>query len=99
MREGAIFVSIGRGLAVDEAALVRALRGERLRGAALDVFEEEPLSPSSALWDCEKLLLTAHNADFTASYFDLGWEVWRQNSERFVRGEPLATLVDTAAGY
>jgi len=103
MRPGAIFVSLGRGVAVDEAALDAALRGGRLGGAALDVFEMEPLPETSPLWDTahgERLLLTAHNADFTESYFHLGWDVWQQNLQAFVQGKPqLRTPVDPKAGY
>ena len=99
MKPGATFISIGRGIAVDEAALVAAL--PRLGGAALDVFEVEPLPSESALWDVsdDKLLLTAHNADLTADYFQLGWDVWRSNYDCFLRGDPLATPVDPAMGY
>ncbi|EOD06225.1 hypothetical protein EMIHUDRAFT_44961, partial [Emiliania huxleyi CCMP1516] len=66
MKGGATFVSVGRGIAVDESALVAAL--PRLGGAALDVFETEPLPADSPLWEQpdSKLLLTAHNADYTA---------------------------------
>ena len=101
MKPGSIFVSLGRGVAVDEAALVLALRGDRLLGAALDVFEVEPLPQTSPLWDCagDKLLLTGHNADLTPDYFELGWDVWSQNLERFKRDEPLVTPVDIGAGY
>ena len=68
MRPGAIFISLGRGIAVDEAAVDFALRQGRIGGVALDVFEVEPLPEDSPLWDPahgERLLLTAHNADFT----------------------------------
>ena len=101
MKEGAIFISLGRGVAVDEHALVRALGGGRLTGAALDVFETEPLPADSPLWDVgdEKLLLTAHNADYTESYFRLGWDVWAANLRAHLLGEPLVTPVDKAAGY
>mmetsp|Transcript_18455 Transcript_18455/g.58981 ORF Transcript_18455/g.58981 Transcript_18455/m.58981 type:complete len:100 (+) Transcript_18455:996-1295(+) len=99
MKGGATFVSVGRGIAVDESALVAAL--PRLGGAALDVFETEPLPADSPLWEQpdSKLLLTAHNADYTADYFRLGWRVWRDNLERVGRGEPLATPVDVGMGY
>lgn len=72
-----------------------------LGGAALDVFEKEPLPPSSPLWDLpdSKLLLTAHNADFTKDYFELGWRVWAKNYEAFLRSQPWATPVNTDAGY
>ena len=58
---------------MDEAALAATLAAGRLRGAALDVFEVEPLPQSSPLWSSERLLLTAHNADFTDDYFEQGW--------------------------
>ena len=89
-------------IAVDESALDAALRQGHLRGVALDVFEQEPLPPTSPLWDPahgDRLLITAHNADFTESYFRDGWAVWQQNLERFDAGEPLATPVDVSAGY
>jgi len=100
MRADATFISIGRGSAVNEAALSRALLTGRLGGAALDVFEVEPLPPDSPLWSCgERLLLTAHNADYTDNYFKLGWSVWAVNFDRHVHGGPLATPVDIIAGY
>ena len=72
-----------------------------LGGAALDVFEQEPLPSASPLWDLsdDKILLTAHNADFTVDYFQLGWHVWAQNYESFMNSKPFATPVDTKLGY
>ena len=102
MKPGAVFVSLGRGVAVDEAAVDAALRGGRLGGVALDVYETEPLPSDSPLWDPvhgERLLMTSHNADFTASYFQEGWRVWRQNLHAFRSGQPPATPVDPKAGY
>ena len=61
MKEGAVLVNIARGAVVDEQALVKALE-EKLGGAVLDVFEEEPLSEISPLWDLEQVILTPHNS-------------------------------------
>ena len=61
MKKGAILVNIARGGVVDTQALIQALQGY-LGGAVLDVFEEEPLSPDSPLWDMEQVLLTPHNS-------------------------------------
>lgn len=61
MKKGAILVNIARGGVVDTKALIQALQGH-LGGAVLDVFEEEPLSPDSPLWDMEQVLLTPHNS-------------------------------------
>lgn len=77
-----------------------AHRKARRGSAALDVFEVEPLPASSPLWDCgDRLLLTAHNADYTDDYFQLGWRVWQSNLEAHLRGEPMKTPVDKTAGY
>ena len=102
LRDGAVFISLGRGVAVDEAAVDRALRAGRIGGVALDVYETEPLPPDSPLWDSahgERLLLTSHNADYTQSYFDLGWDVWKRNLHAFRTSQPLVTPVDVHAGY
>ena len=64
-----------------------------------DVFKVEPLPQESKLWDCDNLLLTAHNTDFTHDYFELGWQVWAKNKEAFVTGASLSTPVDLCAGY
>lgn len=61
MKKGAILVNIARGGVVDTQALIRALQGH-LGGAVLDVFEEEPLSADSPLWDMDQVLLTPHNS-------------------------------------
>ena len=99
MKSDAVFISIGRGLAVDEDALARALREGQIAGAAVDVFKTEPLPQESGLWACDNLLLTAHNADFTDDYFELGWSVWRKNFDALCSGGGLVTEVDKRAGY
>lgn len=62
MKEGSVLVNIARGAIVDTAALVDALKAGKLLGAALDVFEEEPLPANSPLWDMERILITPHNS-------------------------------------
>jgi len=99
MKPSGVFISIGRGVVVDEDALVAALKSGRIAGAALDVFKTEPLPQDSKLWECENLLLTAHNADNTDDYLQLGWGIWKQNFDAFVAGRALITLVDKSAGY
>lgn len=100
MKRSGVFISIGRGLAVDEVALAEALQSGSILGAAVDVFKTEPLPQESALWNCENLILTAHNADFTQDYFDLGWQVFGHNLDAFLAGaDKLATEIDKGAGY
>merc|ERR1712048_602225 len=97
-KKDAVFISIGRGLAVDENALANALLSKHIAGAAVDVFKTEPLPEDSKLWECDNLILTAHNADFTDDYFELGWSVWRSNLDGLRSGTGLVTLVDKRAG-
>ena len=59
----------------------------------------EPLPQSSSLWSSERLLLTAHNADFTDDYFEQGWRVWAANLDALQAGRPPVTPVDKRAGY
>ena len=109
MKPTAVFVSLGRGAAVDEAALAVALKAKRIGGAALDVFVKEPLPQDSPIWDCDNALITAHNADYTENYFDLGCQVFDENVEAFLKdssggggaGPPagMSTPVDLDQGY
>lgn len=95
----AVLVNIGRGSNIDEEALVAALQRGALAGAALDVFEQEPLPPLSPIWAMDNVLLTAHCACLTTDYDELSWEIWRQNADLFVRGEPFSTVVNIEKGY
>jgi D-2-hydroxyacid dehydrogenase (NADP+) len=99
MKPTGVFISCGRGTVVDENEVAKALREGRIAGAALDVFQIEPLPEASELWGCPNLLITAHNADMTEDFFHLGWKVWRQNLDCFLAGEPMATPVDKEQGY
>jgi phosphoglycerate dehydrogenase-like enzyme len=99
MREDAVLVSVGRGKVLDEAALVAALQRGRPAGAALDVFAHEPLDPASPLFKLPQVLLTPHIAGATPRYWPRMLDLFRMNLERFLRGEPLANVVDKHAGY
>ena len=62
MKKSGMFVNISRGKLVDEAALIYALNNNVIKGAALDVFEEEPLTGESMLWNLDNLIITPHNS-------------------------------------
>jgi phosphoglycerate dehydrogenase-like enzyme len=99
MKPSAIFVNIGRGRTVDEAALVAALREGRIRAAALDVFEQEPLEPASPLWDLPNVLISPHMSSDTARYTERMKEVLYDNLVRYAEGRPLRNVVDPKEGY
>jgi phosphoglycerate dehydrogenase-like enzyme len=99
MKKGGVLVNVGRGETVDEAVLVAALEKGRIRGAALDVFETEPLPRESPLWRLPNVLLSPHCADHVPGWVDEAMRVFLRQLERFRRGEPLADVVDKSAGY
>lgn len=97
---GAIVVNVGRGALVDEPALIEALASGRLRGAALDVAEREPLPPDSPLWTLPNVLITPHvSSTSPGRFWDRMLDVFLDNWERYRRGAPLRNEVDPAAGY
>ena len=65
VKKNAVFINLGRGPVVDEAALIKALETGKLKGAALDVFSQEPLPPDNKLWELENVLISPHNMDKT----------------------------------
>lgn len=99
MKPTAYLVNIGRGDVVDEPALIDALRGGGLAGAALDVFHEEPLPDDSALWSLDNVILTPHIAGHTPNYEARAADIFAENLRRFVAGQPLINRVDFARGY
>jgi phosphoglycerate dehydrogenase-like enzyme len=101
MKPSAIVINVGRGPVIDEAALIGALQERRIGGAALDVFETEPLAPDSPLWDMENVLISPHCTDRTRDpdWLDLTAQCFVENFWRYVKGEPLKNVVDKKAGY
>jgi phosphoglycerate dehydrogenase-like enzyme len=99
MKSTGVILNLGRGPVIDEPALIRALEDRRIRGAALDVFDQEPLPESHPFWGMENVLLSPHCADHTATWLFEAMEFFVANFERFRAGEPLANIVDKNAGY
>jgi len=93
----AVFINIGRGSAVDESALIRALETDQLAGAVLDVFEQEPLPAEHPFWSTPNLLMTFHTSAMSSPP-DLA-PAFMENYKRFVRGEKLNYVVDFERGY
>ncbi|WP_137289429.1 D-2-hydroxyacid dehydrogenase [Natronorubrum halophilum] len=93
MRDDAYFVNVARGPVVDEAAVIEALESNAIRGAALDVFEEEPLPEDSPLWEMDEVIVTPHCAAYTRDYFrDVG-EIVLENADRLADGDALTNRV------
>ena len=99
MKRDAWLINVARGRLVDDTALVRALRDNRIGGAALDAFRDEPLPPGSPYWELPNVILTPHTAWSSARVLDRSIDLFCDNLVRFSRGEPLRNVVDPAAGY
>ncbi|HXF52098.1 MAG TPA: D-2-hydroxyacid dehydrogenase [Dehalococcoidia bacterium] len=99
MKPTAVLVNIARGPIVVEGDLVRALREGWIAGAALDVFEREPLPADSPLWDLENVILTPHISGGTEIYNRRAVGIFTDNIRRFLAGEPLRNVVDPERGY
>jgi phosphoglycerate dehydrogenase-like enzyme len=99
MKPEAFLINVGRGPLVDEMALLQALRDGKIRGAALDVFEEEPLPADSPLWDRENILITPHTAGIAEKVWERHYASITENLRRYLEGRPLHSVVDKKQGY
>ncbi len=99
-RQGAYFVNVGRGTVVDEAALVEALQSGHLSGAALDVFEVEPLPEESPLWDLDNVIISAHTTDVVPDLINAAQtDLFCENLRRYLAGEELLNVLDKRLLY
>jgi phosphoglycerate dehydrogenase-like enzyme len=99
MKPTAVVINVGRGPVIDEAALIGALSSGRIKGAALDVFDQEPLPPGHPFYKLESVLLSPHCADHTPDWLDNAMKFFIAQYERFRKGEPLLNVVDKKLGY
>ena len=99
MKPDAVLINVGRGPVVEEAALVKALSEKRIKGAALDVFDTEPLPQGHPFYRLENVLLSPHCADHTPDWLDQAMRFFLTQFERFRKGEPLQNVVDKRLGY
>jgi phosphoglycerate dehydrogenase-like enzyme len=99
LKPSAVVINVGRGPVIFEPALVEALENRRIRGAALDVFENEPLPVGHPYYRLENVLLSPHCADHIEGWMDQAVEFFVENFERFRKGVPLMNVVDKKLGY
>jgi len=96
---GAFVVNVGRGGIVDETALAGAIQSGHLGGAGLDVFEQEPLPPSSPLWRLPGVIITPHVGGSFPGFLDRAVPFFCDNLRRYLAGDALLNRVDVARGY
>ena len=97
--KGAWVANIARGGLIDQDALIAALKSGHLGGAYLDVTNPEPLPPDSELWSLPNAIITPHTSWATEHLLERAAEIFVDNFDRYLRGEPLRNVVDIDAGY
>ena len=99
MKKSAYFINISRGAIVNEADIVTALQEGIIQGAALDVFDTEPLPESSPLWDQQNLIITPHISSLSPQYLDRAIKLFCENLKKYISSSELITLIDKEKGY
>jgi len=99
MKETAILVDVSRGGVLDNAALTNAMRGGAIAGAAIDVFETEPLPYDSPLWGLENVIISPHCSAVYAEWADDSFTLFLENLARWRKSAPLQNIVSPARGY
>ncbi len=99
MKSTAVLINIARGPVVDQDALIQALKSGEIAGAGLDVFDPEPLSPDSELWDMENVIMSPHISGGTEIYNERATGIFCDNLRRYLDETPLNNLADPSRGY
>jgi phosphoglycerate dehydrogenase-like enzyme len=99
MKNGSFFINVSRGSIVDEGSLIENLRSGKLAGAALDVYEEEPLKQHNPLWELDNVILTSHNSWMSEMRNERRFNIIYDNTKKYVHGENLVNVVELKKGY
>jgi phosphoglycerate dehydrogenase-like enzyme len=99
LKPNAVLINVARGNIIDEQALIEVLRARQIRGAGLDVFEQEPLPAGSELWQLPNVLILPHVSATTPRFWQRQAQLIIENFQRYLKGEPLRNVVDKQHGY
>ncbi len=99
MKPGAVVINVGRGPVIDETALAAALAGRHIKGAALDVFDQEPLPEGHPFYRLDNVLLSPHCADHTADWLEQAMKFFIEQFRSYQNGQTLRNIVDKKLGY
>lgn len=99
MKEGAYFMNVARGPVVDQAAMIDVLRGDHLGGAALDVFEQEPLPADNPLWAMPSVFVTPHSSGNYLHHVEKAYDLFCRNLRLYLDGAPLVNEMPPQGGY
>ncbi|WP_181347598.1 D-2-hydroxyacid dehydrogenase [Thalassobacillus sp. CUG 92003] len=99
MKPSAFLINLGRGPLIDDHALLQAIDDHEIAGAALDVFDQEPLPSSHPFWNHDKIIVTPHVAAKSPQYMDRCLDKFAENYHAFMQNDHLLYLVDLTKGY
>lgn len=99
MKNSAYLINIARGAIVDEQALIKSLQENRIAGAVLDVFVEEPLPEDHVLWTLPNVIITPHNAGSSPKYIERALEIFFHNLDAYPNKEKMRNVIDLDRGY
>ncbi|ADU28894.1 D-2-hydroxyacid dehydrogenase [Bacillus cellulosilyticus] len=99
MKEGSFLINVGRGNTINDDDLIDAIREGHLAGAALDVFDEEPLPKSHPFWSIDNILISPHLAYYSPKNLDRIMSLFIHNLEQYIAGNPLKNVVNKKMGY
>ncbi|WMM26396.1 phosphoglycerate dehydrogenase [Tissierella sp. MB52-C2] len=99
MKDGTYLINIARGSIIDEEALINNLKSGKIKKAALDVFEVEPLPEDSPLWQMENVIISPHNSWVSDMNSNKRYEIVYKNMKKYINGEKLVNIVDLKRGY
>jgi phosphoglycerate dehydrogenase-like enzyme len=99
MKTTAVVINVGRGPIIDERTLIRALSNREIKGAALDVFDQEPLPKGHPFYNLQNVLLSPHCADHAPDWLDNAMRFFITQFRRFRAGHPLLSIVNKNLGY
>lgn len=99
LRKDAYLINVSRGAIINEEDLIEHLEAGNLKGVALDVFEHEPLSKTSKLWNIDRVVITSHNSWISEMIGQRRWELFYENFKRYIKDEELKNIVKIKRGY
>lgn len=99
MKSGVFFADVSRGGVTDQTALLQALQRGQVAGAALDVFEIEPLPEKSPFWSLENIIISPHCSSVYEGWAEASFEMFLENLQRWITGQKLINIVDPTRGY
>ena len=99
LKPNAVIINIGRGPVIDQEAMVRALSQGKIKGAGLDVFEQEPIPPGDPIYKLPNVLISPHCADQTKDWLNQAMQFFLKQYDRFANNQPLENIVEKHLGY